>query len=107
MKILQDHIEQIRQLCLTNQVKPLFAFGSVVTENFSEDSDIDLVVDIEDDDPFSYSRKYFQIKYNLIDILGRKIDLLEEKAINNLYFRKELERTKVLIYAHKNQNLAL
>jgi hypothetical protein len=94
-----DHIEQIRQLCLANQVKTLFAFGSIVTEKFSEDSDIDLVVDIAEKDPFLYSDKYFQIKYDLIDILGRKIDLLEEGAISNPYFKEELERTKVLIYA--------
>lgn len=92
-------MDQIRELCQNNQVKSLFAFGSVTTEKFTEDSDIDLVVDIEDEDPFSYSDKYFQIKYNLIDILGRKIDLLEERAIHNPYFRKELERTKVLVYA--------
>ena len=94
-----DHMDQIRELCLNNQVKTLFAFGSIVTERFNTDSDIDLVVDIEEEDPFSYSDKYFDLKYKLIDILGRKIDLLEERAINNPYFRKELERTKVLIYA--------
>ncbi len=93
-----DHIDQIRALCLANQVKTLFAFGSVVNGNFNADSDIDLVVDIAEDDPFSYSDKYFDLKFKLIDILGRKIDLLEEKAIDNPYFRKELNRTKVLIY---------
>lgn len=84
---------------MNNQVKTLFAFGSVIDERFNADSDIDLVVDIEEKDPFSYSDKYFDLKYKLIDILGRKIDLLEEKAIDNPYFRKELERAKVLIYA--------
>jgi predicted nucleotidyltransferase len=30
VKVLKDHIEQIKQLCNTYHVKSLFAFGSVV-----------------------------------------------------------------------------
>lgn len=107
MTVLLDNIDQIRELCLKNQVKTLFAFGSVVNGNFKADSDIDLVVDIEDGNPFTYSDKYFDLKFKLIDLLGRKIDLLEERAIKNPYFREELERTKVLIYEPQNQNLAV
>ena len=87
-------MDQIHELCLKNKVKTLFAFGSVGTERFNDDSDIDLVVDIEDEDPFTYSDKYFNLKFKLIELLGRKIDLLEEKAIKNPYFKKELKRTK-------------
>jgi len=107
MKILLDHVDQIRELCLKNQVKSLFAFGSVVTERFSDASDIDLVVDIEEKDPFNYSDKYFDLKFKLIELLGRNIDLLEERAINNPYFKEELDRTKVIVYENQNQNLAV
>lgn len=98
MKILMDHIEQIHQLCLNNQVKSLFAFGSVVTERFNADSDIDLVVDIEEKDPFSYSDKYFNVLFNLEDMLKRPIDLLESRALRNKYIKEAIEANKVLIY---------
>jgi hypothetical protein len=98
MKILLDHMDQIHQLCLANQVKTLFAFGSVVTERFNADSDIDLVVDIEEEDPFSYSDKYFDVLFNLEDMLERPIDLLESRSLRNKYIKEAIEANKVLIY---------
>jgi len=81
-----------------NKVNSLFAFGSVTTDKFRPDSDIDLVVDIDDNDPFSYSDKYFNLKFQLEDILKRQFDLLEQKAIRNKFLKNENDRTKVLIY---------
>ncbi|MBL4585790.1 MAG: nucleotidyltransferase domain-containing protein [Flavobacteriales bacterium] len=100
MKILSRHIEQINNLCASNTVRSLFAFGSVTTEKFNKESDIDLIVDIDDKDPISYSDKYFNLKFALEDLLHRKIDLLEEKAIRNPLFKQQIDRTKVLVYGN-------
>jgi len=100
MEILNRNMEQIRDLCRTNAVRSLFAFGSVTTDKFNEQSDIDLVVDIDDQDPISYSDKYFNLKFALEDLLHRKIDLLEEKAIRNPLFKQQLNRNKVLVYGN-------
>ena len=106
MNILDQHIDQIKSLCETNKVNTLFAFGSVTTDKFGPDSDIDLVVDIDDNDPISYSDKYFNLKFRLEEILRRQIDLLEQKAIRNKFLRKEIDRTKIMIYGKGNPNLA-
>ncbi|HPW67364.1 MAG TPA: nucleotidyltransferase domain-containing protein [Salinivirgaceae bacterium] len=106
MNILYQHIDQIKRLCELNKVTTLFAFGSVTTDRFKQDSDIDLVVEIDDNDPISYSDKYFNLKFQLEDILKREIDLLEHKAIKNKYLIDEIDRTKVQIYERKNPNLA-
>ncbi len=98
MKVLNQHIDQIKKICNINQVKSLFAFGSVTTGNLKPDSDIDLVVEIDDKDPISYTDHYFDLKYKLEKLLNRPIDLLEEKAIKNRFLRQEINRTKVLIY---------
>ena len=98
MNILNQHIDQIKKLCELNKVRTLFAFGSVINDNFKPDSDIDLVVDIDDNDPISYSEKYFNLKFNLEEILKRQIDLLEQKAIRNRFLKNEIDRTKVQIY---------
>lgn len=98
MTVIDRHINQIVKLCEMNKVKALFAFGSVTTNKFKPDSDIDLVVDIDDNDPISYSDKYFSLKFQLEDILKRQIDLLEQKAIRNKFLKSEIERTKVQIY---------
>ena len=106
MRILNQHINQINELCELNTVRALFAFGSVTNENFNSDSDIDLVVDIDDNDPISYSDKYFNLKFQLEDILKREIDLLEQKSIRNQFLKSEIERTKIQIYGRRNPHMA-
>ena len=98
MRIEEFKLEQIKELCKTNKVKTLFAFGSVLRDDFNENSDIDLVVDIDEKDPFKYTDIYFYLKLRIEDILTKKVDLLEERAIKNKFFRRELENTKVIIY---------
>ena len=106
MDILNQHIDQIKKLCELNKVRSLFAFGSVTTDGYKPKSDIDLVVDIDDNDPISYSDKYFNLKFQLEEILDRQIDLLEQKAIRNRFLRSEIDRTKVHIYGSTSPGLA-
>jgi predicted nucleotidyltransferase len=98
VKEINDHIKQINQLCDTHNVKSLFAFGSVVSNKLKEDSDIDLIVDIDSKDPIDYTDNYFALKFQLENILNRQIDLLEDKAIKNPFLKKQIDNTKVLIY---------
>ena len=98
MNVLNQHADQIKRLCELNKVSTLFAFGSITTDKFKPDSDIDLVVEIDDNDPISYSDKYFNLKFQLEEILKRQIDLLELKTLRNRFLKSEIDRTKVLIY---------
>ena len=98
MKISEKHINRIHQLCREYKVKTLSAFGSVVREDFTENSDIDLVVDFEEKDPFLYFDLYYQLKEKLESLFERQVDLIEERGIKNRFFKKELEETKILIY---------
>jgi len=98
MKVISDHIGQIKNLCAQHSVRSLFAFGSVTNDSFNADSDIDLLVDIEAQDPFDYTDHYFELKFELEQILQREIDLLEQKAIRNPFLKQEIDRTKVLVY---------
>jgi len=98
MKTLISYQESIDRLCRELDVQRLFAFGSVLTDRFAESSDIDLIVEIGDKDPLSYSDKYFVLKFSLEEMLGRPIDLLEDRARLNPLLRKEIDRTKVLLY---------
>ena len=98
---LDKYTQEINNLCLQNKVKTLYVFGSVLTDQFSEKSDIDLVVDIDLNDPFDYADSYFNLKFALQDLLKRPIDLLENKAIKNPYFLRNLDSSKSLIYARQ------
>lgn len=100
MTILDTHIADIKRLCSTHKVKQLYAFGSVITDKFNNESDIDLVVDFDPIDIALYADNYFAFKFALQKILDRPIDLLEEKAIKNPYFRQNINRQRQLIYGH-------
>ena len=65
MNLNNLHSEELKKLCKTNKVKSLFAFGSVTREDFNEDSDMDLVVDFDENDPFKYTDLYFNLKEKL------------------------------------------
>lgn len=98
MTLLSSHIDQIKDACASNKVRTLFAFGSVTNDKFEADSDVDLVVDIDETDPLCYTDNYFSLKEKLEKIFNRHIDLLEQKAIKNPFLKKEIDNTKVLIY---------
>lgn len=100
MTLLDRHISDIRELCLNHGVKQLYAFGSVLTNEFDNESDVDLVVDFDPIDIALYADNYYDFKFSLQDILKRPIDLLEEKAIKNPYFRQNLDQQRRLIYGH-------
>ena len=100
MHIEKQEIDKIQELCKENKVKSLFAFGSVTRADFNPSSDIDLVVDFDESDPFKYTDLYFNLKSRLEEIFNRQVDLLEERAIRNRFFREQLEKTKVKLYGH-------
>ena len=98
MNALQNHTTDISELCKTHKVKTLYAFGSVLTDKFNVESDIDLIVDFQPLNVLDYADNYFDLKFSLEDILKRPIDLLEDKAIKNPYFRQTINQQRQLIY---------
>ena len=78
----------------------IIVFGSRAQGTAGENSDIDLVVDIDEEDPIAYSDKYFNLKFHLEKLLNRRIDLLELNAIKNSFLKSQIDKTKVLIYGN-------
>jgi len=95
---LNNYSSEINKLCESHKVKSLYAFGSVLNEKFNDLSDIDFVVDFQQIDVLDYADNYFDLKFSLENIFNRSIDLLEEKAIKNPYFREALNQQRQLIY---------
>ena len=100
MTVIDKHIRDIQRLCSQHKVKRLYAFGSVLTNQFNNTSDIDLIVDFEPQAIDHYADNYFNLKFALEDTFKRKIDLLEEKAIINPYFKQAIESQRQLIYGN-------
>ena len=98
MNRLEKYSLDITKLCETHKVKSLYAFGSILTDNFNKESDIDLIVDFSNIAIEDYADNYFDFKFSLQELLNRPIDLLEEKAIKNPYFRKSVNQQRQLVY---------
>jgi predicted nucleotidyltransferase len=98
MGLMETYKDQIQKLCENHKVKSLYSFGSVNTTRFSNESDVDLMVDFETNDPIEYTDNYFDLKFALERILNRSVDLLENRAIRNPFLRESIDRSKVLIY---------
>ena len=101
---IEDYRNDLTQLCVQNRVKSLYMFGSVLTNRFDGDSDIDLIVDIDSANPLEYADCYFNLKFALQDLFNRPVDLLENKAIKNNYLRQEIDSAKQLIYAGQERD---
>ncbi len=100
MNQLNIHINDINKLCYNHSVKSLYVFGSVLTENFNSESDIDFLVDFLPVNSKEYADNYYDLKYSLELVLNRKIDLLEEIAIKNPYFLQSIQNRKQIIYGN-------
>lgn len=100
MKLIQLNLERIFDLCRKHRVKTLAVFGSILTDRFNDDSDVDMLVnfDTTNHEKWDYVGNYFDLQESLESILGRKVDLVVEKGLKNKYFIANVNRTKQLIY---------
>lgn len=98
MKLIENNIQKIATLCKRYKVSKLFVFGSILTDRFNDNSDVDLLVSFNKAEISDYFDNYFDFKYSLEELFGRKVDLSEEQTIKNPYLKKNVDATKALIY---------
>ena len=102
MKLIELNLDKIYELCRKYKVKTLAVFGSILTDRFNDESDVDLLVNFLPFDPdnleFDYVRNYFDLQESLESLFGRKVDLIEDGDQLNPLFRKLVYAKKQLIY---------
>lgn len=100
MKLIEINLQRIFELCRKHRVLSLSVFGSILTDRFNENSDVDLLVnfDTTDHEKWDYVTNYFDFRDALESLFGRKVDLIVEKGLKNKYFIANVNRTKQLIY---------
>src|SRR5271166_2594416 len=92
--------EQIAELCRRHRVRRLALFGAAVGEDFDpERSDLYFLVEFEPLPPGTYADTYFGLLEALQQLFGRPVDLVDDSAIKNPYFRESVERSQALLYA--------
>ena len=95
-------------LCKTHDVKNLYAFGSSINNQFNEStSDIDLLIEINSNDPIERGEKLMSIWDKFELFFQRKVDLLTNSSIKNPILRKNIDSTKILIYDGEEQKISI
>jgi len=97
-RLLIDNMDKVKALCMTHNVKSLFAFGSVCTDRFNDKSDIDLLISFNSMDYGDYADNYFDLADKFENLFHRPVDLVTDKSLSNPYFIDSVNRTKTLIY---------
>ena len=97
--LLTDKINDLKKICNSFRVKKLYAFGSIVSNKFNNESDIDFLISFDENIPLEqYADNYFSIHYKLKELFKRKIDLVTERSLKNPYFIESIDESKQLIY---------
>jgi len=84
--------------CRRWSVRELSLFGSVLREDFSPESDIDVLVAFEP----GAQRSLFdlvEMRDELMDLFGREVDLVSQGGLRNPFRRHEILTTRQVLYA--------
>jgi predicted nucleotidyltransferase len=91
--------EELKRICQMLKIKRLYAFGSVVSDRFTENSDLDFLISFSDNLTVDeYTTNYFSLHYKLRELFDREIDIVTERTLSNPYFIESINETKELIY---------
>lgn len=89
-------IEQIHTYCQSQAIQYLSLFGSVLREDFSLESDVDMLVKYLPDAVITLL-DMAQQEIDLSAIIGHKVDLRTANELSP-YFRQDVIETAMLIY---------
>jgi predicted nucleotidyltransferase len=67
-------MEEIIAFCRRNPIEKLSLFGSVLRDDFGENSDVDFLVELAPNSGVGLF-KFMNMQFELEDMLGRKVDL--------------------------------
>jgi predicted nucleotidyltransferase len=97
--LIVEHKIKLISVCKELKIKYLYEFGSAVNGKFTNESDLDFLINFEEGISIRvYSDNYFKLHNFLEKLFDRKVDLLTERSIKNPFFRKAIDESKELIY---------
>jgi hypothetical protein len=90
--------EKIATFCRKWDIQELALFGSVLREDFSPQSDVDVLVAFTPE----ARRSLFdlvEMKNELAELFGREVDLVSQRGLRNPFRRHEILNTRRVLYA--------
>ena len=88
-------IEQVAAFCRRHHIRRLALFGSVQRDDFTPESDVDVLVEFEPGHVPGLA--FFGMQEELSEILGRRVDLSTPGFLSP-YFREQVMREAEVLY---------
>lgn len=85
----------LSDFCRRHHIRRLSFFGSVLRDDFTSDSDVDVLVEFEPGKTPGLA--FFGMQDELSELLGRKVDLNTPQFISR-YFRDQVLRDAQVVY---------
>jgi predicted nucleotidyltransferase len=92
------HDTEIAAFCRRNKIIRLSLFGSVLRDDFTPESDVDVLVEFEP--AAQVGLNFFAMEQELSEILGRKVDLNSPGFISR-HFRDEVLQEAAVLYEQR------
>lgn len=94
---IESMLPKIREFMAKQPIKRAWLFGSCSRGEDTPESDIDILVDYDNSAGLVSLFKMGGILMDLSDLLGRKVDLVENRGLKD-FARQSVEKDKILIY---------
>lgn len=91
----KEIINKLGSYFQSKPVKKAYLFGSTARGEQTENSDIDILLDLDYSRPIGL--KFFKMHIELEELLNRKVDILTNQSISG-FIKPYIDKDKVLIY---------
>ena len=85
----------LRDFCEQHRIQRLALFGSVLRDDFTPESDIDVIAEFEKGEPVGFIR-LGTVEAELSDLLGRPVDLNLQDTLNPAFRDRVLSEAEIL-----------
>jgi len=92
-------VQAIEQYCESQPIQKLSVFGSVLRDDFTVDSDIDLLAEFQPSAKITYF-DLFEMQEAFSSMIGRTVDLRTPQELS-LYFRQDVLDNAMVIYERR------
>jgi predicted nucleotidyltransferase len=98
-QVIEQNMQKMLEELQHHAISRAYLFGSALSDKFNDASDIDILLEFNDDcDPLEKGESLGIIQEKLEDILLRPVDVVSASAIKNPYFLSSIKQNQLLIY---------
>ena len=100
---IANRMDEIARLCRRYRVARLDLFGSAArgTDFDPEASDADFLVEFEPPRVPGVFDRYMGLRFDLAEVLGREVDLVEMKAVGNRLLQEHIDSSRETVYVRR------